>query len=189
MKNFLWMTPFIRKTWLPVVVIAICICMAFLSLGRGGLFVGSSRAALPGENGKIAYNEPPGGNCSQIDQLKLINPDGSRKTELAVHGLEPRWSPDGTKVAYWRGSGYLYVANADGSNENSVAYFGATNNNIGGPKPAWSPDGKKIAFPRSVSGLYGMDLFVIDLESGIETRLTHDGVDSGNDIIFSTAPT
>jgi len=71
-----------------------------------------------------------------------MNIDGSGQTNLTQTSAEehdPRWSPDGSKLAFTGGDGSLYIMDASGANQRS----------LGTPVNqdwAWSPDGTKIAF-------------------------------------------
>jgi Tol biopolymer transport system component len=79
--------------------------------------------------------------------LFLAKADGSDVVQLTHTGkaVEPAWSPDGKRVAYFSYvldvGGAIHVVDADGSNERTVK----TGNVVSG-YPAWSPDGTRIAF-------------------------------------------
>jgi Tol biopolymer transport system component len=87
-----------------------------------------------------------------VEQVWLMNADGSQQTQLSHSGINedqlPDWSPDGTRIAFEQGdlgSGRIFVMNADGSHQHAVSSgagddFGA----------AWSPDGSQIAFVRDL---------------------------------------
>ena len=86
--------------------------------------------------GKIIFQSSTGG------AIYTVNGDGSNLT-LVTHGIDPSWSPDGTRITFARWGGAfpgLYIANTDGSNEQLV--YGAQR--IRSPK--WSADGKFIVF-------------------------------------------
>jgi TolB protein len=92
--------------------------------------------------GKLVFQTSNGGD------IYVINADGSGLRRL-TDGMEPAWSPDGTKVAFarWEGeSPGIYVIDEDGSNETLV--FGW----VEAKGAAWSPDGSRIAFTRWYGG-------------------------------------
>jgi hypothetical protein len=92
--------------------------------------------------GKLVFQTSNGGD------IYVINADGSGLRRL-TDGMEPAWSPDGTKVAFarWEGeSPGIYVIDEDGSNETLV--FGW----VAAKGAAWSPDGSRIAFTRWYGG-------------------------------------
>ncbi len=99
-----------------------------------------------------------------------VNPDGSALSTMDVEGFDPRLSPDGSKILYFRCMSYsgpecnqgavdppacdpnnptplldgydLFVMNSDGSNNTDIsAGLGMTPY-----QSVWSPDGTKIAF-------------------------------------------
>ena len=79
--------------------------------------------------------------------LHVVNSDGTGERRVGdLYGTMPRWSPDGSKVAYnvadpdtreHRGSGQIAIANADGSAATVIA---------AGSDPDWSPDGQTLAY-------------------------------------------
>jgi dipeptidyl aminopeptidase/acylaminoacyl peptidase len=106
--------------------------------------------AYPGRNGKIAF-------YTQRDRLPnaeiyAMNPDGSDQVNLTRHPFadyQPRWSPDGSKIAFLSerdgccGNTEIYTMNADGSGQQRL-----TVNPGRETFPTWSPDGTRMAFDR-----------------------------------------
>jgi len=97
--------------------------------------------------------------------VAIINPDG---TDLIVIDLtssgnpQPRWSPDGSKLAFIRhwddACGYpchaeIYTVDFDGSNLTKILDLPATLVYIGINPLTWSPEGKQLAFSKN-GGLY-----------------------------------
>ncbi len=75
----------------------------------------------------------------------------------------PKWSPDGSRVAFVAGSDILVVSLADGAITNLT-------NHLGGSSPAWSRDGGKIAFTSNRDGL--TELYVMNADGSSVRRLT-----------------
>ena len=165
------------------------LCRPTLALAGAALvvvgFTPSAQASFPGANGRIAYTQ------SDVDftyeDVLIMGPDGSHQTRL-IAGVTPAYSPDGRQIAFTssvsmpRGSNgneldysELYVMNANGSHVRRITFnFGFYD-----WQPAWSPDGKRLVWMRgpSSSALPGStvqdDLWIVDLETGIERNLTH----------------
>jgi eukaryotic-like serine/threonine-protein kinase len=81
------------------------------------------------------------------EDLFFVHPDGTGLRRLTQDGFKdrlPRWSPDGTRIAFYsnRGGRYeIWTVHADGSQIERVAV-------IPGRKarhPIWSPDGQRLA--------------------------------------------
>ncbi|MDE3088104.1 MAG: PD40 domain-containing protein [Chloroflexota bacterium] len=86
--------------------------------------------------GKLVFETATGG------WIYTVNGDGSNLARVS-HGIDPSWSPDGKQITFARWDNTapgLYIANADGSNEQILF----TSPRIRSPR--WSPDGKYIAF-------------------------------------------
>jgi Tol biopolymer transport system component len=100
---------------------------------------------------KILYLDP--------SNVKVANLDGSGSVTVAQAGLQPQWSPDGTRIAFARKGATqttaIFVANADGSDAHQITFpIDAT---VGDGAPAWSPDGTHLVFVRLEEnvGFYG----------------------------------
>jgi dipeptidyl aminopeptidase/acylaminoacyl peptidase len=140
-----------------------------------------------------------------------MSPDGSNPTQLTddsirgpalppfvpVYDDGPKWSPDGTKIAFFSNRNYmfaLYTMNADGSGVELV-----TDRMLSPSALAWSPDGGKLAFADGGAIVIGLnqpftDIYLINLNGSGLTKLTsNSGLNGfpswspdGRQIVFSS---
>ncbi|MCC6392383.1 MAG: PD40 domain-containing protein [Bryobacterales bacterium] len=96
-------------------------------------------------------------------------PVGTSIAPSTRHEQGPRYSPDGTRIAFASnrsGALEIWVANANGENLNQLTTFN-------GPptgSPMWSPDGKFIVFDSRPNG--NPDIYVVSSDGGLPRRLT-----------------
>jgi Tol biopolymer transport system component len=106
--------------------------------------------------------------------IYVMNADGSSLMNLTntpnTPEYAPKWSPDGTRIAFSRGAvvSEVFIMNADGT---GVAEQTATASNA----PIvmdWSPGGDSLVFDDYLSGTDRWDIYMIDLATGATTNLT-----------------
>lgn len=86
--------------------------------------------------------------AEQIYTLDPARPGGpwTRLTKDGVRSVDPEWSPDGSKIAFARGTpdgGTIWTMGADGSGPRAVTTGGRHDMD-----PAWSADGRWICYVR-----------------------------------------
>jgi Tol biopolymer transport system component len=108
-----------------------------------------------------------------VYEIFVMNADGSdqRRLTQSRSDFSPAWSPDGTKIAFWRidsitmpSSWGIFVMNADGSDQRAVA--STSNSDL--QEPAWSPDGLKFAVVDN--GFYR--IYLINVDGSNRTQIT-----------------
>lgn len=126
--------------------------LAALGVGDAPASPAASHArVVPGTNGKIAFtsNRDHSGR-----ELYTMNADGTGQTRLTTNTADdfsPRWSPDGTRLAFQTtrdGNREIYTVAADGSAPVNVTNLPASAEF----SPSWSPDGSRIVFYSNRTG-------------------------------------
>jgi Tol biopolymer transport system component len=110
--------------------------------------------------GKIAFVS----DRDSVPQIYVMNHDGSNQTIIGSWcGYDDTfcWSPDGTKIAFIDGDGWLCLAQADGRNLSKLA-------EIPSYSICWSPDGEKVAV-----GCLDYDIYTLDAGTGELQNLTN----------------
>lgn len=104
--------------------------------------------------------------------LYLVNADGSDLRVLTQSGggdVSPRWSPDGSQIAFSR-SGNIHVMDADGSNDRTVMQStqGGGACRVGAIVGSWSPDGERIVYYSGLLSSEGNNYWVcaVDVDDG-----------------------
>lgn len=124
---------------------------------------------------KIVYSRRGGpGAPASIRQLDIyvMNADGTDQTRLTTslaNDSNPRFSPDGEKIAFEStrdGNSEIYVMNPDGTGQTRLTFEPSTEE-----FPAFSPDGEQLAFSSDRDG--NPEIYAMDLDgSGEPVRLT-----------------
>ncbi|MEK7435041.1 MAG: hypothetical protein AABZ74_18065, partial [Cyanobacteriota bacterium] len=107
-------------------------------------------------NNKIVFRSGRDGN----NEIYIMNFDGSNPLNLTMNSIDdntPRFSPDGTKIAFISNSN-LWVMDSDGLNKRQLNFQSTS-------FPLWSPDGTKIAYTKIISGT-NTDIEIVDVASG-----------------------
>lgn len=108
--------------------------------------------------------------------LFVIHPDGSGLRRLARNVTQAdAWSPDGSRLLFDSGDGYLYVIRRDGRNRRRLALI----NSDFDSHAVWSPDGRSVAFQAcrpgrdpDVCDSGQLDLFVVGSDGKGLRRIT-----------------
>jgi len=122
------------------------------------------------------------GGEGSAPNLIIVNAATGAERRLPASGVNPVWSPAGTRIAFGQGAA-LFSIKADGSGIAQLALEDSVAN------PAWSPDGTKITFDAR-NGVY-----VVDADgSHLRLLFSNDGPGypswspGGNRILFLDTP-
>jgi Tol biopolymer transport system component len=144
------------------------------------LFAGAAAPALAdtAPNGLIAFSSNVDGDYD----VYSMNPDGAGVLNLtgptAWDGVDqsaPRWSPDGTQIAFTQSVNgtdlEIAVMDADGSNQRQLTNNGEFDEDFGA---AWSPDGGKIAWSayHTSDETYDFDVWTMNADGTNPVNIT-----------------
>jgi WD40 repeat protein len=142
---------------------------AALIASVAGLAFAVPSAAAPVGGGKIAYETQFGG-------ISTVNADGTGFQSLRIGGSMrhswPRWSPDGSSIAFTQysetpGVLRLHVTKPNGTGDRVLA-----TGVIALSRQPWSPEGSRISWgPNGGPG----DIYTVNADGGDVHRLTTDG--------------
>ena len=153
-----------------------------LMLLVAALAIGASIASRPSRQLPAPFGPAANGVIPFTTEGDLYAGDPvTGTTRLLVGGPEgdfaPRFSPDGTKVAFLReGTGArdgLYVADADGSDPRQINTAPITTMDF-----AWTPAGDRLAVVHDVGGVNQLDLFEASRNGSVERIAAAAGLDS-----------
>jgi dipeptidyl aminopeptidase/acylaminoacyl peptidase len=120
----------------------------------------------------------------------MVNANGSGLVNLSntptYSETQPAWSPDGSRIAYVADEGgdlEIYILNA---NDPSVIRQ-VTENEADDWFPAWSPDNLQIAFYSTRDNQPAPELYVVNADGTLPTRLTQTGVFAPEDGLAAPA--
>src|SRR3954471_3645597 len=112
-----------RLTWALVAGIAAALVILAPPTASG---------AFAGQNGKLVFGTLHGGE----DEIWLMNPDGSDRRNITRHDgrkisdIDPRWSPDGRRIAFSTdatdvegAARQIWIMNADGSSPRQLTHL------------------------------------------------------------------
>ena len=107
---------------------------------------------------------------SVVDTIYVMDADGSNERRLIEGYHSPAWSPDGTQMALLSGwEGHLYVMDVADGKLSSFDITGLQS------ALAWLPESRRIAYV-STRCFCLPEVYVLDMERGIERRLYYGGV-------------
>lgn len=150
------------------------IALAVRSLGRSSS--PSSSPTPPAD--AIVFDQASSDSLGARIEIAYVPAGGGDVVAVTTAGkagmvaAEPRWSPDGSQIAFvmgrrgqltrYAGGGDIYVINADGTGIRRLAGGNASS-------PAWSPDGSRIVYVHN----QGQQLVIMDADGSNQQVIAH----------------
>ena len=115
------------------------------------------------------------GDGEVMHGIAVVDTFGNRSVAVRSEGTCPRWSPDGTRIAFLSKEGppgvreQLWVVNSDGSQPRQLASDGVQ------PGFNWSPDGTMIAYVRFAdddTSYANGTIWIVNLATGERRQVT-----------------
>jgi len=109
-------------------------------------------------------------------ELRVMSTDGTGSVPLVVAEWlwTPRWSPDGTRIAYVKDAGnanlQIFVIDADGTDDHVICCDAVTGLNWD-ESPSWSPDGLSIVMSRTRDDPADGGIWTMDADGGNQTQI------------------
>ena len=126
------------------------VCVGTASILAVFALAGTAHAALPGANGRIAFQSDQGGDF----EVWTVDSSGGTPLQLTTNAVtdgDPGWSPDGTEIAFATnrdGNFEIYKMNADGTGQHTSH----EQTPVPTAQPSWSPTGTQIVFASNRDG-------------------------------------
>jgi TolB protein len=180
---------------------AVALVLAVAVIGSALTVLRTSDDTRPGGEGSVVTIDPginqacgPADACWDADMFTM-RIDGSQVARLGYdeeRDFAYSWSPDGTRIAFYHGTGVqeggrfdstadIFTVATDGSDVRRL-----TDDPGLDAFPVYSPDGSKIAFTSDRAGT--MDVWVMDADGSDPTRLTEFENDSLDDYHATWSP-
>lgn len=163
------------------------LCLALGAIAPSAIAQTSDAASTNASGDRVFALDSRDYYGSEIYLTRSDTPSPIQLTYNSGFDSHPVWSPDGTKIAFQRGTIMgqtdIWVMNADGSNLVNLTH--TLNPTESEQTPAWSPDGSRITFV-STSGSSSWQVWVMNANGSQARRLVNTNAINSTRPIWST---